>query len=96
MSARAIVSIVGAALLLGACSQDYNCSYFCGTETAPRGFDPQNGGDPDSVRAKCEKDRASACTAEEGPTRCHCTAASPDLSPGTNSPSFPRVAAGEG
>jgi len=95
MSARTVVSMLAVALLLAGCSQDYTCTYYCGTSTIPIGDVSENGGDPDSVAAECEKDRASACTTEEAPTRCHCTADNPDLSPGTNHPSFPRAAGAE-
>jgi hypothetical protein len=95
MIARAFIGMAGAALLLAGCVQDYNCPYYCGTSEIPTGNVPENGGDAASVNAQCEKDRASSCTADAGPIRCDCSPANPDLSPGTNSPSSPRVNASD-
>jgi hypothetical protein len=71
--------------LLGGCTQQYFCSYRCGTSDVPRGGVSLTGGDGDAVRAQCEKDQTTSCTAEEGPPQCDCNPAE-DLSPGTESP----------
>ena len=90
MRARALVALAAVALVPAGCVQDYICPYYCGASIYPTGDVHESGGDVDSVNARCEKDRASSCAPDAGPVRCDCNPTSPDLSPGTNSPSSPR------